>query len=124
VVDENDLGLVEGFELEEEHASLDCQRGQKQKVVARQSGAARIPEILVKEQRHHRAAKQASPGLFDAETNELIDEGRRTTPRRPAAEPRFVRDEAPQRRPLGCGACGRSDGWKIVQGRDRKGLRR
>jgi hypothetical protein len=45
VVDQNDLGLVEGLELECQHSDLDRNRRQENEIVARKRGAARIPEM-------------------------------------------------------------------------------
>jgi hypothetical protein len=116
VVDENDFGLVEGFKLEQKHAGLNSERRQKQKIITRQRDARWVPQVSSNQQRHHRATEQASPGLFDAKTNELVGKGRRAATRRPPAEPRLAGDEAPQRRPLGGCTCGCPNGGKIVQG--------
>jgi hypothetical protein len=116
MIDEDDFGLVKSLEPEKQHARLDRERHQKQEVVARQSGAARIPEIRTDDQCHHGAAEQTGPGLLHAEADELVGEGGCRTLRRPARQPRLAGNERRERRPLGCGTGGRSDRSEIVQG--------
>jgi hypothetical protein len=104
VIDENDLGLVEGLELEKQHAGLNCERHQKQEIVARERGAVRIPEMRADNQRYHRAAEQARPSLLHAEANKLIGEGGCRPLRCPTTQAGLSGNEADQRRPQGRGA--------------------
>ena len=115
VINENDLGLVEGLELERQHGGLDGERHQEHEIVARQKRAARVPQRRADDQRNHGAAEQTGPGLLHAEADELVDERGYRTLRRPAAEPGLTINEPRQRRPLGRGAGGLADGFGIVQ---------
>src|SRR5690606_5821676 len=82
---------------------LDRKRGEEQEVVARQPLLVRPPQPRRHDQRQHRAAEQACPGLFKAE-DEKLDRRARQAPRRPPVEhrvgggvdPGFERCEAPQ----------------------------
>ena len=54
VEDEDDLGLVQRLELEGQHGGLDGERHQEQEIVAREQGAARIPQ---------RGARRSAPTM-------------------------------------------------------------
>ncbi len=115
VEQENDLGLLQRLQLERQHTDLDRERGEKEKIVARQRRPARIPQMRTDEQRHHRPAEQAGPSLLHAEAKKLVAEGRRRPLARPMAELRLRIDEGRERRPAGGSARCRWSRLRIAQ---------
>lgn len=122
MVDENDLGLFPRLELEAQHRDLDRERGEEHEVVAAEHGVARIPEIGADDQRHHRAAEQAGPGLLDPEAHELVGERGPPAAAGPVANALLDGDEPGERRPDGGRAGLRSVGRALEQAEGR-GLR-
>ncbi len=113
---EDDLRFAPGFQLEREHADLNRDGREKQKIVARERSTTRIPKRGRDDERNHQPAEEAGPCLLDAEADELI-RPRAQTPavRGPAADRGFCVDESRKRRPEASGASFRCVGFGLVQ---------
>jgi hypothetical protein len=114
VIDQNDLGLVEGLELPCQHGDLDRDRRQEDEIVASQRHAARVPDIGPDEQRQHGAAEQTGPGLLHAEADKFVDEGGERPLRRPLRKLRLGSDKPGKRLPAG-GTLARAGVRQVLQ---------
>ena len=78
VEDDDDARFAQCLEPQHEHEHLDGDRGEHEKVVARQHGVVGVPELGRDEHRQERCAEDARPGLLEHEHDEF--DGTRAPP--------------------------------------------